>query len=102
MGISSTAGMNTSKPLTPTESLSSDEDSEAKKPKTKAKSPGSDEGDVDRLLWVEDLPHLSKTVPPAFSHPGIEHFKVTNQGEGQYTYQPDNPKDVLNMTRLGI
>ena len=100
--ISSTAGMNASKPRTPTESLSSDEDSGAKGPKTKAKSPGSDEGDVDRLLWVEDLPHLSKTVPPAFSHPGIEHFKVTNQGEGQYTYQPDNPKDVLNMTRLGI
>ena len=99
---SATAGMDRSKSRPPAKSLSSDTGSGEKDPETRTSSPDSDEDDSDRLLWVEDLPHLSKTVPPAFSHPGIEHFKVTNQGEGQYTYQPNNPKDVLNMTRLGI
>ena len=99
---STSADMDISKQHSPTKSLSSDTDSEKRDPKTKMRSPDSDEDDSDPLLWVEDLPHLSKTVPPAFSHPGIEHFKVTNRGEGQYTYQPNNPRDVLNMRRLGI
>ena len=97
-----TAGKDTSKQRLPTESLSSDQSSDVKKLKTRMSSSDSDEDDHVRLLWVEDLPHLSKTVPPPFSHPGIENFKVTNQGEGQYTFQPNNPKDVLNMRRLNI
>ena len=53
-------------------------------------------------LWVEDLPHMTKTVPPSFNHPEIFRFKVTNHGEGAYVFQPLHPAGVLDMVRLHI